>query len=128
MNISGWFYIEPYVHISTKGDGVLLYNTLNSAVIEDDHPRVVRLIKRLRSHRSLLVAKLTSKEVGDSKVAAFVRRAREAFFGDVLSESPVATPNSSTCGRVKIPHPWGGRDGVEVSTMIPASQRAPLLP
>lgn len=82
-----WFYVEPYVHISAKRDGVLLYNTLNGVVIEDDYPPVVRLVKRLRARRSLLVVKLTSKEVGDGKVVAFVQKAREAFVGDVLSES-----------------------------------------
>src|SRR3972149_4298990 len=45
------------------------------------------------------------------------RLTRAASWGDRKTsrewspQPPVATPNSSTCGRVKIPHPWGGGTG-----------------
>jgi transposase-like protein len=41
--------------------------------------------------------------------------------------APAATPYSSTCGRVKIPHRRDGGTG-EVSAMLLAAQPAPLLP
>lgn len=87
MKRSSWLYIEPYVHISIKSRRVLLYNTLNGKVIEDDYPPIVRLVNRLRSNKNLLVIKLANKEIDDPKIAGFVRKAREYFVGDLLDES-----------------------------------------
>lgn len=87
MNGSVWFYIEPYVHISMTRDAVVLYNTLNGAIIEADYPPIVRLVERLSSARSLHVVELTNSEVADVRVRAFVQSTKEAFVGDLLDQA-----------------------------------------
>lgn len=87
MSGSAWFYVEPYVHISITGDAVVLYNTLNGAIIEADYPPVVRLAERLSSARSLHVVELTNSELADDRVGAFVQSTKEAFVGDLLDQA-----------------------------------------
>jgi len=87
MKTSYWFLIEPYVHVSTKGSRVLLYNTLNGKVIEDTDPAIVHLVKRLVEKEKLFVVKLANAEMEDPTILRFIRNARECFVGDLMDES-----------------------------------------
>ncbi len=85
MRKSFWFYLEPYVHISLKHDGLLVYNPLNGKLIElQDAPLVTRLLKQLQSKKNLWVVKLSEEDVKKIEIAQFVEKVKEFFMGDML--------------------------------------------
>lgn len=86
---SGWFFLEPYVHISCKGKHVLLFNTLNGKVIEYmDDARVSRLIRKLVSSNNLLVLTITKDYLRSNPwFSQFLKKVRLHFMGDFIEAS-----------------------------------------
>lgn len=88
MKKSYWFYLEPFVHISLKHEGLLVYNPLNGKIIElKDVPGVTRLLKRLQSKKNLWVVKLFEEDLKKNEIAQFVEKVKEFFMGDLLDTS-----------------------------------------
>jgi len=83
MKKSMWFYIEPYVHVQIQKDNIILYNTLNGAVIENSsHPGILELVKSLLDNRAVI--ELTSHHLQDPQIKDFVNEVKSKFMGDLL--------------------------------------------
>ncbi len=86
---SCWFTLEPYVYISVKREGLLLYNTLNGDILEyESVPSIISLIKEMQSGDQLLVTELGEEDIrGSREIADFVADVREHFMGDLIPTS-----------------------------------------
>lgn len=62
----------------------MIYNTLNSQIIETDNPVIVNLVKKLNSKKNLLVLKLTAKDLDSPDISSFVTDVRRQFSGDLI--------------------------------------------
>jgi pseudo-rSAM protein len=85
-----WFSIETYVHIEVKENALLLYNPLNGAILEynsQDHPDILRLVKRLLAPKNLQVVDLKPKELENPVIASFLADTRRLFMGEVIEAS-----------------------------------------
>jgi pseudo-rSAM protein len=87
MKQSYWFYLEPYVHISVKGNNALVYNPLNGKIIEKNNPVIVNLVKTLNSKKNLLVTKLSGEELAEPCISTFVKEVRRHYAGDLIDTS-----------------------------------------
>jgi pseudo-rSAM protein len=83
MTAPYWLWIEPYVHISVKGNSALLYNTLSGKKLEYfDQPETIRLLKKLLRKENLLVVPMKEKERCNPPISNFVEDIKEHFMGD----------------------------------------------
>jgi pseudo-rSAM protein len=89
--ISYWFYLENYIHVSIKKNGLLFYNPLTGGLLEypgnisEAHYQKIRtLVRRLMSPRNLTVIKLTGSELKEPAVSRFVNDTRAAFMADLV--------------------------------------------
>ena len=81
-----WFFLEPYVHISVKGQQVLLYNTLNGKILEyKNEPAITKTVKRVNSEKNLLTIKVTSAYINSNpEISKFIKDVRKYFMGDLI--------------------------------------------
>ncbi|NIR10844.1 MAG: hypothetical protein GTN82_35950, partial [Candidatus Aminicenantes bacterium] len=83
-----WFYIDPYVHISLKGEAILFYNTYTGKIQEYiRNSLVLRLVKRLLSSRNLRVIPLKKSDLANPLIREFVDNVKEYFMGDLIDAS-----------------------------------------
>lgn len=88
MRSQYWFYIEPYVHIAIKKDGVLLYNSYTGKILEYYFtPLVLKLAKRLHVPRNLRVILLTESDLEQPAIREFIAEIRGYFMGDLIDTS-----------------------------------------
>jgi len=89
---SVWFIMDNYVHISLKGDSILLYNPLNGKILEyagSACQPIFKLARRLQSPRNLLVVRLTAEDLSNKIIAGFVNDVRMNFMGSVIDTTKV---------------------------------------
>lgn len=85
---SYWFYLEPYVYISIKGNHILLYSTLNAKALEyKSQPKIVELISKLQLRKNLLVVQISEKELRSPAISNFIAQIRYSYFGDIIEAS-----------------------------------------
>lgn len=73
------------MYVSVKKKSVLLYNTLNQAVVESCEPGVVKLVKRMHRGDRPRVAELDWRKVKRNKsLSGFIENARNRLMADVL--------------------------------------------
>jgi pseudo-rSAM protein len=83
-----WFYIEGYVHLTLKGNNILLYNPLSGKIIEfGGVPEITRLIKRILIPRNMYTIRLTDSDLNKDGVRGFVQSVRDNFLGDLIPVS-----------------------------------------
>lgn len=84
---SYWLYLNPFVYVSVKNNHAILYNTLNSKLLEyKNNKEIIRIIKKLISERNLYVARLYGKEVTDN-IYEFIEEIKKYFIGDLIDSS-----------------------------------------
>lgn len=80
-----WFYIDSYVHIAIKKDGILFYNPYTGKILEYEiKTGILGLVKKLRLPVNLRVVPLWETELNNPDIRAFVSSIRENFMGDLL--------------------------------------------
>jgi len=79
------FYIEPYVHVSFKGDQILLYNTLNRKILEyRNNPDIAKIIKHAHGNSMPYSLIVNKDEIEDVSLSTFIQETRELFMSDLL--------------------------------------------
>ena len=83
-----WFYIDGYVHISMKGNELLLYNAYTKKLLEynfdDRNAAAFRLVRRLLSPKAHRVVLLTTEDIKDESINRLIREIRGYYMGDLL--------------------------------------------
>jgi len=88
MNKKYWLYIDSFIHIAQKKNNVLLYHPYTGKILEyTDNPDAANLVRRIRSPKNLGVIGMTSEELSNPAVHAFVSEIKRHFMGDVLDRS-----------------------------------------
>lgn len=83
-----WLTIETYVHISLKKESLLLYNSLSGGALEySGNEKILNLVKKLKSSKSLQVILLTGEELNDPVISQFVDDLRKMYMGDIIDTS-----------------------------------------
>jgi len=88
-NTSYWLYLHPYVHVSLKKNRAILYNTLNSTLLEyngNGSPKILKLIKRLNSDNNLYTIRLHRDDISQD-VYHFINQLKANFIGDLIDAS-----------------------------------------
>ncbi len=79
-----WLYLHPYVHLSIRKSGAILFNTLSGKLLEyKSQCKEYELIKRLNQKKILYVVMLTPKEI-EGELGGFIEEIRNYFFGDII--------------------------------------------
>lgn len=102
MNRKFWFYLESYLHVSLKGNSLLLYNPYTGKILEyqpgdQGQTLILKLIRRLLNSKNLRVIPLNESELADPIIARFVNDMRGYFMGDLIdsqcsSGKPIQMP------------------------------------
>ncbi len=88
QDVSTYFYLEPYVYVSVKGQSAIIYNTLSHSIIEIiSNTVIIELLNKLINKNNLYVVELTEKDLNNEIISDFIGKAREFFIGDLLDVS-----------------------------------------
>lgn len=80
-----WFYLESYVHISIKGNHILMYNPYNGKILEYcDQPFILKYIKRLLRPDNLRIIPLKQWELDQTEFSPFLKTIKEYYLGDII--------------------------------------------
>lgn len=79
-----WFTIEPYTYVYIKSSRLLLFNTLDGAIIETEDEEVIELVKKTLSEENLSVSFFEGKRLLKKNTANFIENLRETFMGDII--------------------------------------------
>jgi pseudo-rSAM protein len=80
-----WFYLEPYVHLSCRGDDALFYNCLSGEhLIYWNNPDIAAVARRLLSLNNMRVIRLDASDINRPPLAGFIKKTRNAFMGDII--------------------------------------------
>lgn len=82
-----WFTIEPYVYVGFGVHHVLLYNTLDSSIIESTNEQIIALLKRSLLIDQCGVCLLKEEEYADPYVFNFINNLKEKYMGDIIDVS-----------------------------------------
>lgn len=82
-----WFTIEPYVYVGFGTHHVLLYNTLDSSIIESTDECVITLLKNSLQIEQCGVCLLKEEEYKKPHIFDFVNKLRENYMGDIIDIS-----------------------------------------
>jgi pseudo-rSAM protein len=83
-----WFILDNYVHVSLKGNSLMLYNPLTGKILEyAGSESIIKLVKRLQSPKNLLVIRLTETGLLNPGISQFVRDLRGHLMGDLVEAS-----------------------------------------
>jgi pseudo-rSAM protein len=82
--IDYWFTIEPYVFVGLTNKCVLLYNTLDRAIIESDKTEVIELLRETLQEESCGVVLLTNEQYKQKNINDFICELREKYMGDTI--------------------------------------------
>lgn len=90
MKSTYWFYIEPYVHISIEENNIILYNTLNHSLLEENqNNEILLLIQRIVNRENLYTCALNEEEFQSQTIKNFIEKIRSNFMGDIIPQSMV---------------------------------------
>lgn len=85
-----WLILDHYVHVSHKGNRVILYNPLNGKILEyTDNETVIGLVKRLHAPANLLVIRLSEGERAEPEISRFIEELRQNYMGDLIDATRV---------------------------------------
>jgi len=80
-----WLVIEPYVRIIRRNGSVLLYNTINHAVLEFHHtPEIDRIAEKLLEPVNGLVIPLDKPILNHPEIIRFIHELRTSYSGDLF--------------------------------------------
>jgi pseudo-rSAM protein len=79
-----WFTIEPYVYIGITNNCVLLYNTLDGAILKSDKIEVVNLLRETLQKENCGVVLLLNERYEQNDINGFIKELREKYMGDVI--------------------------------------------
>jgi len=79
-----WFTIEPYIFVGMTDKYVLLYNTLDSVIIESDNSHVIELLRETLREENCGVVLLTNERYKQKEINAFIRELRRKYMGDII--------------------------------------------
>jgi pseudo-rSAM protein len=83
-----WFYLEPFVYISIKGNDLLLYNTLTGNFLTYmNSPRFVDFLFDLNRKENLYAIKVSREFLRDNGLKEFVDDIYKNFMGDLVDIS-----------------------------------------
>ena len=83
-----WFYLEPYVYVSVKGQNVLLLNLADGRFLTFmAQPHVAAFIRQLERKENLYVLEVSEDDLKGKGLQDFVRDVREHFMGDLVDVS-----------------------------------------
>lgn len=80
-----YLYLHPYVHLNVKTNHAVVYNTLNSSVMEfsrQAHPEIFAVLKQLDRGENLYVIALEDEKISP-ELEPFIESLRRSFSGDV---------------------------------------------
>lgn len=80
-----WFTLEPYVYVNIANNSLLLYNTLDGAIIESDKIGVIELLKELLQKNNCGVILLTNERYQQKEINDFILELRKKYMGDVVN-------------------------------------------
>lgn len=78
-----WFTIEPYTYAYIKGSQLLLFNTLDGSIIEENDENVINLVRQTLTMNNLSVSFFEGKKLTDKNIELFISKLRDAFMGDL---------------------------------------------
>ncbi len=85
---SYWFYLEPFVYVSIKGNDLLLYNTLTGKFLTYIcRPRLIEFLFDLNRKENLYALKVSQEFLRDNGLEDFVDDISEHFMGDLIDVS-----------------------------------------
>lgn len=79
-----WFTIEPYTYAYIKGSQLLLFNTLDGSIIEENDENVINLVRQTLTMNNLSVSFFEGKKLTDKNIELFISKLRDAFMGDLI--------------------------------------------
>lgn len=82
-----WFTIEPYVYVGFSKEKVLLYNTLDGVTIESENVKTIGLLKNVLRKENHGVVLLSSEELQNEAIGAFIVELRKKYMGDIIEVS-----------------------------------------
>jgi len=84
MKTKTFFYLEPYTYLKIIDNHILLYNTLNGAIIKkNDNDSLLKLFKRIEKNNYYGII-LTKKELQNATIRKFINLIRNNFIGDFI--------------------------------------------
>jgi pseudo-rSAM protein len=85
---SYWFYLEPFVYVSVKGNDLLLYNTLTGKFLSYyDKPGIIKFILDLHRKENLYALKVSREFLRDNGLEEFTVDVSKHFMGDLIDVS-----------------------------------------
>jgi len=89
INSPYWLYIEPYVHISVKGNRALFYNTLNGSYLEyEGKEKILSWLGLLLEPQNGRVIEIKKEEIDTyPELREWIDQLKSTFMGDLLSTS-----------------------------------------
>ncbi len=82
---NNWLYIEPYTHIEIEEKEVLLYNTLNKAIVTFTDKECYNLFKEIRKKDNLRVISLDHSLLVKRNINAMLQVIMNNHMGDFLT-------------------------------------------
>ncbi|MEI6456276.1 MAG: TIGR04150 pseudo-rSAM protein [bacterium] len=83
-----WLYLEPFVHLTIRGDQILLYNTLNhKMLLVKGKPAITGLCRSLLKPGNGSVIKIETAELSKREISSFISDLQKNFMGDLLRPS-----------------------------------------
>lgn len=83
-NTNYWLTIEPYTYVYICNNEVVLFNTLNGALLEYSNAEIIKLLEEVLSGDNLSVSLLKGDMLNNSDIFHFVCDIRENFMGDII--------------------------------------------
>ena len=82
-----WFFIDPYVFISVTDNAVLLYNTLDGAIIESKQEEIIHIMKELVLVENSGIIFLSNERYQNLNIKEFISELRSKYMGDIIDLS-----------------------------------------
>lgn len=82
-----WFMIEPYVFVSITNLSVLLYNTLDGAIIESEESEILELLQEVVLKENGGVVLLSKNRCNQKNIKNFIVELRDKYMGDIIDAS-----------------------------------------
>lgn len=79
-----WLVIEPYIYVCVKDKSSLLYNTLDSVIIESENVEVAKLLQETLQNKSYGVVLLTNEKYKQKNINAFIKELHKKYMGDII--------------------------------------------
>lgn len=80
-----WFFLEPYVYFKLGQDQVLLYNTLDSSIIESEDLGIISLLHDVLKKGNGGVSFLSNEQYANPIINRFVHELRKKYMGDIIN-------------------------------------------